>query len=64
VGWGGADFVGGVQSRKVSALTVVLWSQVIGGATNAAAILMLARHPRFAGVLWGVAGAMIGGLGL
>lgn len=29
--WGAADFVGGLQSRRLPSLAVTLWSQLVGG---------------------------------
>lgn len=42
VAWGAGDFAGGLASRKGNALTVVFFSQILGG------VLMLALVPLFA----------------
>ena len=64
--WGTADFFGGLQSRRLSALAVALWSQLVGGSVLLAALLILQDnrplHP--AAVAWGAAGGLCGGLAL
>ena len=61
--WGISGFLGGLQSRHLSALTVALWSQVAG--TTALALVLLPRGeaPVVASVAWGIAGGLIGTLG-
>ena len=39
--WGAADFFGGIQSRRLPALTVAFWSQAAGAVALAAALLVL-----------------------
>ena len=56
--WGAADFFGGMQSRRLPALTVAFWSQVAGALGLAAALAVSGTRPTPAGVAWGlVAGA-------
>ena len=43
--WGAADFFGGVQSRRLPALTVAIWSQLAGGLALAAALAVQAIAP-------------------
>jgi drug/metabolite transporter (DMT)-like permease len=65
--WGAADFFGGVQSRRLPALTVALWSQVAGALALAAALTVLGvqgERPVAAGVAWGVVAGVGSGLAL
>ena len=52
--WGAADFFGGMQSRRLPALTVAFWSQVAGALGLAAALAASGTRPTAAGVAWGV----------
>jgi drug/metabolite transporter (DMT)-like permease len=52
--WGAADFFGGVQSRRLPALTVAFWSQVAGALALAGALAVLGARPAAAGVAWGL----------
>ena len=52
--WGAADFFGGMQSRRLPALTVAFWSQVAGALGLAAALAVSGTRPTVAGVAWGV----------
>jgi drug/metabolite transporter (DMT)-like permease len=70
--WGAADFFGGIQSRRLPALTVAFWSQV-AGALALAVVLAVAvaaggaaggARPVAAGVAWGVAAGIGGGCAL
>jgi drug/metabolite transporter (DMT)-like permease len=61
--WGAADFVGGLQARRLPSLAVTLWSQLIGGLVLLS--LLLLRGPVItAGAPWGVAAGLCGGLAL
>ncbi len=61
--WGGADFVGGLLSRRLPVLTVVFASQLVGA--TAVVILALAlREPLPADLLLPVAGGAVGAAGL
>jgi drug/metabolite transporter (DMT)-like permease len=62
--WGTADFFGGLQSRRLSALAVVVWSQLAGAVLLLAAALASGEHPDAHGLLWGAAAGAIGGLAL
>jgi drug/metabolite transporter (DMT)-like permease len=56
--WGAADFFGGMQSRRLPALTVAFWSQVAGALGLGAALAVSGTRPTPAGAAWGlVAGA-------
>jgi drug/metabolite transporter (DMT)-like permease len=56
--WGAADFFGGMQSRRLPALTVAFWSQVAGALGLATALAVSGTRPTPAGIAWGlVAGA-------
>lgn len=62
--WGTADFFGGLQSRRYPALTVALWSQIIGGAALLL-VTLLSGQPFVGGSFgWGMVGGLFGGLGL
>jgi drug/metabolite transporter (DMT)-like permease len=65
--WGAADFFGGIQSRRLPALTVAFWSQAAGALALAAALVVLAvggERPEAAGVAWGVVAGVGSGLAL
>jgi len=65
--WGAADFFGGIQSRRLPALTVALWSQAAGALALAVALVVLGvegSRPVAAGVAWGLAGGVGSGLAL
>jgi len=65
--WGAADFFGGMQSRRLPALTVAFWSQAAGALALAVALAALAvggSRPVATGVAWGVAGGVGSGLAL
>jgi drug/metabolite transporter (DMT)-like permease len=53
--WGAADFFGGVQSRRLPALTVAFWSQVAGALGLAVALAVQGAGPAPAGFAWGLA---------
>lgn len=61
--WGAADFVGGLQARRLPALVVTLWSQLIGGGVLFAALIVLGPVMTH-GALWGVAAGLCGGVAL
>ena len=62
--WGAADFFGGVQSRRLPALTVAFWSQVAGALALAVALAVLGGRPAGAGVAWGLAAGVGSGIAL
>lgn len=62
--WGTADFFGGLQSRRLPALAVVFWSQLIGGAALGLLLLLLGGAPTGASILWGLVGGLSGCIAL
>ena len=62
--WGAADFFGGLQSRRLAALAVVLWSQVAGGMALAAALAVQGAWPTRPALAWGFAAGAAGGSAL
>jgi len=65
--WGAADFFGGIQSRRLPALTVAFWSQAAGALALAVALAVLGlegARPVASGVAWGLAGGVGSGLAL
>ena len=62
--WGAADFFGGVQSRRLPALTVAIWSQLAGGLALAAALAVQATGPSLDEVAWGLAAGVGSGVAL
>lgn len=65
VGWGIADFGGGLASRKAPVLGVLLWSQVASLIVGVP-LLFAAREPALRGADWlvSVAGGVLGAVGL
>lgn len=62
--WGVADFFGGLQSRRLPALAVALWSQFAGGLALLVVLLASGEPPVLASVVWGIGAGVFGGLGL
>jgi drug/metabolite transporter (DMT)-like permease len=62
--WGAADFLGGIQSRRLPALTVAFWSQVAGSLALAAVLAFQSVRPTAAGFSWGLAAGVGGGCAL
>ena len=65
--WGAADFFGGIQSRRLPALTVAFWSQVAGALALATALAVLAiqgTRPAGPEVAWGLAAGVGSGCAL
>ena len=66
--WGAADFFGGIQSRRLPALTVAFWSQVAGALALAVALAIASAvegaRPVAAGVAWGLAAGVASGCAL
>ena len=62
--WGAADFFGGMQSRRLPALTVAFWSQVAGALGLAAALAVSGTRPTPAGVAWGLVAGVGSGCAL
>ena len=62
---GGADFVGGVTSRRVAAVRVAALAQLAGMAIAVpAALLVPAEHVRISDLLYGAASGVVVGVGL
>jgi len=64
VGYGAADFMGGLASRRAATLAVVLWSQLVGLAMVAAAVLLFPAHPAARDLAWGAGAGLAGSLGV
>lgn len=63
--YGAADFLGGLLGRRMPTLTVVLWSQAVGGILAVVASITLpANDVNVADVVWGVVGGLVGTVGL
>jgi drug/metabolite transporter (DMT)-like permease len=62
--WGAADFFGGIQSRRLPALTVAFWSQVAGALALAIALAIEGVRPAATGVAWGLAAGLGSGCAL
>ena len=52
--WGSADFLGGVQSRRLSSVAVALWSQVAGAVALLVVLLFTRQQLTAEGFAWGV----------
>jgi len=62
--WGAADFFGGIQSRRLPALTVAFWSQLAGALGLAIALGIEGVRPNATGVAWGLAAGVGSGCAL
>jgi drug/metabolite transporter (DMT)-like permease len=62
--WGAADFFGGIQSRRLPALTVAFWSQVAGALALAVALAVEGTPPAATGFAWGLAAGVGSGCAL
>jgi uncharacterized membrane protein len=62
--WGAADFFGGIQSRRLPALTVAIWSQVAGGLALAVALAVHGAWPSGPEVGWGLLAGVGSGVAL
>lgn len=62
--WGVGDFVGGMQSRRLPAFAVVLWSQLAGALMLLGAVLLMRLQPSVHSILWGMAGGAVGAVAL
>jgi drug/metabolite transporter (DMT)-like permease len=62
--WGAADFVGGLQARRLPALAVALWSQVAGALALAFALALAGQSTTAEAMAWGVVAGVFGGGGL
>ena len=62
--WGTADFFGGIQSRRLPALTVAFWSQAAGALGLVIALALEGARPPVAGIAWGLAAGAGSGIAL
>lgn len=65
--WGTADFFGGLQSRRLPALAVALWSQLAGSLVLLAVLVVLADGggaPPPSTIAWGLFAGLFGGSAL
>ena len=62
--WGAADFFGGIQSRRLPALTVAFWSQLAGALALAIALAIEGVLPAATGIAWGLAAGVGSGCAL
>ena len=60
--WGVSSFLGGLQSRRLPALTVALWSQPAGAGALCLVLLLTHQAPVGASIAWGAAAGLVGGL--
>jgi drug/metabolite transporter (DMT)-like permease len=58
--YGAADFCGGLAARRMPALAVVVWSQVIGSAVLLVVLPLGGGVPRASDFLWGIACGVAG----
>lgn len=64
LGWGVSDFLGGFSSRRLPAMLVTFISQVSGLAIMVVAVAVIGGEPQTSDVWLGVAGGMMGGVGI
>jgi drug/metabolite transporter (DMT)-like permease len=64
--FGVGDFMGGLASRRVRAVVVAAWSQLVGLGLLVAlvAVVLPVTHPSRADLVWGVAAGLVGAVGL
>jgi drug/metabolite transporter (DMT)-like permease len=62
--WGAADFFGGIQSRRLPAVTVAFWSQLAGALALAIALAIEGVRPSAIGIAWGLAAGVGSGCAL
>jgi drug/metabolite transporter (DMT)-like permease len=62
--WGAADFFGGIQSRRLPALTVAFWSQAAGALGLVITLALEGTRPPVAGIAWGLAAGVGSGIAL
>lgn len=62
--WGAADYVGGVTSRRVPPMVVVLWSQLVGLVFVVATSVLQGGSLDVRSAVWGAAAGLGGGVGL
>lgn len=62
--WGTADFFGGLQSRRLPALGVALWSQAAGAVALLLVLLATGSRPLLGSIAWGIGGGIFSGAAL
>lgn len=62
--WGIADFMGGIQARRVPALSVVLWSELASTGLLVAVLVVLGEHPPVEAMAWGALAGTLGAVAL
>jgi drug/metabolite transporter (DMT)-like permease len=62
--YGGGDFIGGMATRRMHVLTVLMLAETAGAITALAAALIAPGAVSPAGLAWGFSAGVIGGLGL
>src|SRR5437762_1747551 len=62
LGWGSADFIAGLQARRLPAVVVAFWSQLAGGLVLGIVLLALGGLPPLAGLGWGIAAGISQGI--
>jgi drug/metabolite transporter (DMT)-like permease len=62
--YGTGDFLGGLATRKVPVLVVLLLAEIASVIVGLSAASMSPGPVRLAGLAWGISAGMIGGLGL
>ena len=64
LGWGSADFLGGLQSRRLPVLSVALWSQAAGGLSLLLLLIVIGEPRALASVPWGLTAGLCVGVGI
>jgi uncharacterized membrane protein len=64
--FGVGDFMGGMAARRVRAVVVAAWSQLVGLTVIMVLVLVVlaGAHPSGADMAWGAAGGLVGAMGL
>jgi drug/metabolite transporter (DMT)-like permease len=62
--YGGGDFIGGMATRRVHVLTVLMLAETAGAMVALATAVILPGSASLAGLAWGFSAGVIGGLGL
>jgi drug/metabolite transporter (DMT)-like permease len=62
--WGVADFFGGLQARRLPALAVAFWSQIVGALALLGVLVLRGAAPVSTSLAWGAAAGVFGALGL
>lgn len=62
--WGTGDFLGGLTSRRLPALSVTVWSQLAGAIALAGVLALSGQRPTAAGMAWGALAGLCGGTAL